>query len=99
MLNEKKLLTKMAKRNNLRIVTASKSSIAISGNTGLGVAMPAPSSGTPLAVVGHLLSGTNNSTVNVYGMYLDGNHAQLYLRNMISSGANITITVYYLVTD
>lgn len=99
MLNEKKLLTKMAKRNNLRIETAAKSGIAISGNAVLGVSMPAPSSGTPLAVVGYLFSGTNNSTVNIYGMYLDSDHAQFYVRNMISSGANITITVYYLVTD
>ena len=90
---------KGTKESAPRIVTESKPNIAISGNAVLGVPMPAPSSGTPLAVVGYLFSGTNNSTVNIYGMYLDGDHAQFYVRNMISSGANITITVYYLVTD
>ena len=99
MLNQKKMLTKLAKRNNFRIATESKSSITISGNNAVGIQVSVPSQGTPLAVVGYLFSGTNNTTINVYGVYLDGDHAQFYVRNSSGSAANVNVTVYYLVTD
>ena len=99
MLNTKKMLTKLSKRVNFRQTYTSKSNVSIAANGYTSVTLPAPSSGTPIAVTGYMITGTGNTSINVYGIYLSGGAPTLYLKNTVNSAATVTVTAYMLVVD
>lgn len=100
MLDVKKLLTKLLKRTNFRIVTNTSSAFTISANNTTWVQVSVPSGqGRPIAVVGYYI--INGWYLNVYNLSLVGTtRADVALYNPSTSATGtITVTVYFLMVD
>lgn len=99
MLDAKKLLTKVLKQTNYRIVSVSATSAtSVSANTTKWLSVPLPASGRVIAVTGYYL--TNGTTCSVYSIGTwNTSGASVAVRNYGSSAQNVTPTVYYMVVE
>ena len=98
MLDVKKLLTKLCKRVNFRVVQVQASSATtIAANGTAWITVPLPPSGTAIAVVGYYLM--NGTTCIPYNISLSSSGASFAVKNMHTSSMTVTITANYLVVD
>ena len=95
----KRVIAHLIKRANIREESASTSAAtSIAAGSTAWITVPAPSSGTPIAVVGYYLRG--GASCSVYNLRLSSNgEASIALRNYGSSSQSVTVTADYLVVD